>query len=127
MNDKKLWTQFSRYIRLRDADSNGMCRCITCSRVAHWKQMHCGHCIPRQYWGVRYNEKNNHSQCPRCNAFEGGRQHEYAIAIDEKYGHGAWDALKIKSRLGKRPSAFEMEAMRKEYKRLADELEALKC
>ena len=127
MKDAKLWREFSRYIRLRDANSDGICFCITCGLARHWTKMDCGHGIGRQHWSTRYDEKNNHAQCKGCNGSNGGRTDVYAIKVDEKYGHGAWDALKIKSRLGKRPSAFEMEAMRKEYKRLADELEALKC
>lgn len=127
MKDARLWKEFSRYIRLRDSDSNGICRCITCGLVRHWKQMDCGHGIPRQFWGTRYDEQNNHAQCKRCNGFEGGRMDVYAIRVDERYGSGTWDKLKLKSRLGKRPREFEMEALRQEYKRLADVFEKEKC
>jgi len=114
--DKKLWKVFSEYIRRRDADEEGICKCITCGLVRHWKQMDCGHGIGRQHWGTRYDERNNHAQCKRCNGFEGGKREVYKEAVDQKYGAGTWDLLELKSKKGKRLSAFEIEALTKHYK-----------
>ena len=122
MIDKKLWKVFSEFIRRRDADENGICTCITCGLKREWKQMDAGHGIPRQHWGTRYDERNNHAQCKRCNGFEGGSQEAYAKAVDKKYGAGTWDMLLIKKQKGKRLSSFEIEALTKHYKERLKEM-----
>jgi hypothetical protein len=33
----KLDTSFSEFIRLRDSDKNGVCKCITCGDFKHWQ------------------------------------------------------------------------------------------
>jgi hypothetical protein len=38
---KKYDAVFSQYIRLRDADKNGICSCITCGAKVHWKNIQC--------------------------------------------------------------------------------------
>ena len=118
MNDKKLWKQFSEYIRRRDADENGNCSCITCGLVRHWKQMDCGHGIGRQHWGCRYSEKNNHAQCKRCNGFEGGKREVYKEVINKRYGPDTWDLLELASRKAKKYSQFEIDTLEKYYKEI---------
>lgn len=126
VNDKKLWKVFSEYIRLRDADKDGICKCFTCNHRAHWKKMDCGHGIGRQHWGTRYNEKNNHSQCKKCNGFEGGMREVYRENMDKKYGPGTWDLMNLAKR-GKQPSQFEIDQMEKHYKKRVAELKKVKA
>lgn len=116
MNDKKLWKVFSEYIRQRDADENGYCKCFTCGLMRHWRQMDAGHGIGRQHWGTRYSEKNNHAQCKRCNGFEGGKREVYKQRVDERYGAGTWDLLELASRQKSKITQFEIDAMEKYYK-----------
>ena len=124
--DGALWTHFSRYIRLRDSDSNGNCKCITCGLVRHWKQMDCGHGIGRQHKATKYNEKNNHAQCKRCNGFEGGKREVYKEEVDRRYGVGTWATMEIMSKKTSKIGKFEKDILAKKYKELADELEKLK-
>jgi hypothetical protein len=112
--DAKLWKVFSMYIRLRDADDQGICKCFTCNHRAHWKKMDCGHGIGRQHWGTRYSERNNHAQCKGCNGFNGGRMDVYKTEVDKKYGAGTWDLLEV-TRNGKRLSDFEIGVLTKHY------------
>lgn len=83
---KILWRFFSEYIRRRDADENGLVKCISCEEVRHWKLMHCGHYEKRTFLGTCFEEKNNAPQCPRCNFFLDGNQSAYAIALRKLYG-----------------------------------------
>ena len=101
---KELDRVFSLYIRLRDSDSNGFGRCITCGRVRHYKKADCGHYMKRQYLATRYDEKNCNLQCKHCNAFLQGANEIYKVKIDEKYGPGTSGILEIKSR---NPSKFD--------------------
>jgi len=114
--DDKLWKVFSEFIRRRDADSNGICKCITCGLVRHWKEMDCGHGIPRQHKATKYNEMNNHAQCKRCNGFEGGKREVYKVEVDKRYGAGTWDKLEVASRGLAKWSKFEIDTMTTFYK-----------
>lgn len=115
MTDIKLWKVFSEYIRLRDSDENGFCKCFTCTRVAFWRKMDCGHGVGRQHWGTKYNEKNNHAQCKVCNGFEGGRADRYEKAVNKRYGPQTWDLLNIQKRQVSKWSQFEFDQLEKYY------------
>jgi len=80
-----LWSQ---YIRLRDADKDGMVKCISCDKVGYWKTMQNGHFVSRSSSSLRFDEENCNAQCVGCNMFKQGNQYAYAIALDLKYGDG---------------------------------------
>jgi hypothetical protein len=91
---------FSEYIRLRDSNSFGNCNCITCGRYGSWKYaMDAGHFISRNHLSTRFNEKNCAAQCLNCNRFSSGKQYEFGIAIDKKYGKGTAEQLLILSKI----------------------------
>lgn len=91
-------TWFSRYIRVRDADKNGFCRCITCNTIKHYKEIDAGHFLSRQYMPTRFDERNVHAQCPKCNQYGSGEQYLHSLAINRKYPEGTLDELLLKSR-----------------------------
>ena len=45
-----------------------------------------GHYITRGVIATRYDEINNHCQCPTCNIFLKGNYTTYAVKMMEKYG-----------------------------------------
>ena len=98
MTEAKVWKVFSQFIRMRDADENGNCKCFTCGLIRHWTKGDCGHGVPRQHKATKYNEQNNHFQCKRCNGFEGGMREAYKENMDRKYGSGTWDKMMLASR-----------------------------
>ena len=116
--EAKLWQAFSKYIRQRDADENGYCKCFTCGRIKHWKEMDCGHGIPRQYKATKYDEKNNHAQCKRCNGFEEGRKDIYKERVNQLYGKGTWERLQILSKTTCKRTQFDIDQMYNYYKGL---------
>lgn len=77
---------FSKYIRLKYCDGNGMLRCFTCDEMHHILEMDCGHYVSRMHNSLRYSELNAHPQCQRCNRFNEGRKDVYALRLIEKYG-----------------------------------------
>lgn len=101
---------------MRDSDENGICSCFTCGRVAHWKKMDCGHGIGRQHKATKFNEKNNHAQCKRCNGFEEGRKDVYSRRVDELYGEGTWNTLLIQSKMTTKRSQVEIDWLTEYYK-----------
>lgn len=116
-DELKLWPVFSQYIRLRDADNQGVVKCFTCGKVKHWTQVDAGHGIPRQHKATKYNETNNHAQCKTCNGFQGGVREIYKQRVDEKYGPGTWDKLQLASRSVCKHGKFEYDIMINHYKK----------
>ena len=76
----------SKYVRLSNADANGICQCYTCAKRGHWKKMTCGHKESRWWITVRYDLDNVRPQCWGCNSklYGNGRPVEFEIhLIDE--------------------------------------------
>ena len=86
-------TIFSEFIRLRDSDETGYCRCVTCGRVFYWKEIDAGHMVQRDRMATRFNEQNVNAQCYHCNRFCSGKQFEHGQKIDENYGKGTAQTL----------------------------------
>lgn len=122
----KLDTVFSEFIRLRDSDNNGICKCITCGEYKHWREMDAGHFVTREKMGVRWDEKNVNAQCQSDNRFKSGKQYEHGLAIDKKYGPGTASLLVVKGKGICNWQDFELEAMHTFYKNAVKELKQQK-
>lgn len=72
---------FHEYIRRRDVNSDGYGACISCNKPIHFSESDAGHFISRQHLSVRWDERNVHLQCRKCNRFEYGRQYEYSLKL----------------------------------------------
>lgn len=119
----KLDASFSEFVRLRDSDHQGVCRCITCNDFKHWTQMDAGHFVTRDNMATRWEEENVNAQCPHCNRFKGGKQFEHGLAIDKKYKKpGLANELVIKSKSVCNWTDQEIETMHKYYKAACREL-----
>jgi len=91
--EKKLDKVFSEYIRRKDADEGGTVACVTCGKLFHWKEVHCGHFVKRQHRAVRWDVDNAGPQCVRDNLHMGGRQDDFAIHILASKGRFTLDRL----------------------------------
>ena len=80
----KLDRIFSEYIRKRDANKKGICKCITCKREFKWNELDAGHFISRKEMSVRWDERNVAAQCQYCNRFRYGRQYQFSLALDKQ-------------------------------------------
>ena len=120
---KKLDTLFSKFIRQRDSlkkepwDKTNVCKCCTCGKINLdvEKRVHAGHFQKRDNWNTRYDERNVHAQCHQCNTFKGGRDFEFGLYIDKKYGPGTAESLYIKAKLPRKWYRVELEEMIKIY------------
>jgi 5-methylcytosine-specific restriction endonuclease McrA len=113
----KLDTSFSEFVRLRDSDHQGVCKCITCGDFKHWQSIDCGHFITRDNMSTRWDEQNCNAQCQHCNRFKSGKQFEHGLAIDKKYKEpGLAAKLHIKSKSPCNWTDQELETMHKYYK-----------
>ena len=93
---EKLDRVFSQYIRLRDSDDNGYCRCISCGSIHFWKDIHNGHYVNRGHMGTRFSERNCNAQCVKCNMFDEGNVIGYTRGLIRKYGVKVIDELEVK-------------------------------
>ena len=88
---KKLDAVFSKYIRLRDADQEGYCRCATCGEKTHWTKIQAGHFISRKHYATRWDERNVHAQCVACNVFRYGEQYKYSLYLGDNLSKELYD------------------------------------
>jgi len=117
--EKALDKVFSEYIRLRDADSNGYVWCITCGRTHYWSdghQINCGHFIPRGRKATRFDERNCHGQCVKCNMYKSGEWDIYEQRMIELYGKEVVEEIKQKSRIGGGYNSYQLREKIIEYR-----------
>ncbi|KGF32921.1 recombination protein NinG [Hoylesella buccalis] len=120
---KKLDKVFSQYIRLRDSDTNGYCRCISCCKIHYWKEIQNGHYMSRRYLSTRFDEMNCNAQCVACNIFNQGNIQMYRQNLINKIGEKNVDYLEYKAKgVTVHYSTFELEQLIKYYTVLVKKL-----
>lgn len=83
---KKAAELLQRYVRMKAADLNGICECVSCGKRDSWKAMDGGHFISRTYTFHMLREENVHPQCKRCNRFFTGCHDDYRRYMVDMYG-----------------------------------------
>ena len=115
---KDLDIVFSRFIRLRYADGvTGNAICVTCGVIKHWKELQNGHFMSRRHKSTRWHEDNCGVQCYSCNVMQQGKQYEYSLYLDDKFGKGKSDELLLKSKQSLKLDRYDLEQMIKQYKK----------
>jgi len=107
---------FSIYIRCKDADANGIVKCVTCGHRDHWKNMDCGHFVSRKNHSVRWDETNAAPQCVTCNRILGGMPYEFEDYLVDKYGRDEVECLKARGHSTLKLMEWELESMITTYK-----------
>jgi hypothetical protein len=106
----ELWRVFSLYIRQRDADENGIIRCISCGKPMSWRHSDAGHYYSRTFSGIKYHEKNVNAQCKQCN-FRQGNAQGYKKGLVAKYGEDVLDHLDLVKHNKSKYTRFELQAL----------------
>lgn len=120
---------FQKYVRLRDSDDQGVCKCISCGKSLMWTdkggRMQGGHYHKAElYRNVLFNEDNVHSQCAKCNKNMGTPEviSKYTSNLIKKIGQERFDQLdKIKS-IQVKLDTFYMLGIQKDYNEKFDQL-----
>ena len=93
---------FSKYIRRKYSDDDGMCACYTCGRVKNYKELQCGHGISGRGQYVLYLEAVCRPQCPGCNLNQpygkGGNYQVFIPKLIREYGQEQYEAYEAASR-----------------------------
>jgi hypothetical protein len=107
---RKLDDIYSKFIRLKNADSDGIVRCYTCDARTHWTNITNGHFIKRQFTRLRFDDKNCHPQCVNCNKNLQGNDAEYERRLTAEYGENVVLWLKANAKM-KKWLRFELETL----------------
>ena len=83
---KELDRVFSIYIRKSKANKYGKAICVSCGVSGDWQTMQCGHYNRRSLMSTRWDEKNCHVQCVKCNMFMSGNYPNYTKYLLFNYG-----------------------------------------
>jgi len=109
---KKADKLFSKFVRLKAADTNGYVQCVTCGKVMPWnKGCHAGHFIVRQWVRTRFFLLNVYPQCCHCNLFLNGNYENFYPYLLDKIGQDGIDRLKRMSR--ESPNSLTREELEK--------------
>jgi len=72
---KRLWKEFSLFIKLRHSVDGNYCFCITCGQIIRIgdSSCHAGHYLNKKSFSVHYfDERNVRPQCAGCNTYSEG-------------------------------------------------------
>lgn len=117
----KAWRIFSEYIRRRDADPQGYCRCVTCGVRAQWHQLQAGHFLRSRSKGILFDERGVHAQCDRCNRLE-GHGDDYWVFMETRYGRDVIEELRELKWQGGSWTQDELKAVIKHFEKKLQEL-----
>lgn len=115
---RKVWKEFSIFIRTRGADSEGFNRCVTCGVRLHWKELHAGHFLRGRLNANLLNETSCWPQCSFCNIEKHGNLEAYERFMLEAYGQMWIDHLKRQREVTHKWEADELQALLDSYKKL---------
>ncbi|GAI96398.1 unnamed protein product, partial [marine sediment metagenome] len=109
---------FSEYIRKRDSDYKGNCKCISRGKEApaFGGSIHAGHLFSRRYLSIRFDDKNVNAQCNYCNTFLNGNQIKAARGVDNKWGKGTVDDLEARMHITTKLTRVDYEEAIEIYK-----------
>ena len=112
---RKVDRLYSRYIRQKHANHGGWVECVTCRTSLPWEDSQAGHFVKRGHAMTRWDDRNVHPQCPRCNLYLGGAQDEYAAFIVRTYGESTLQQLLSLKRVEKRWTLEELRHLVERY------------
>lgn len=105
---RKLWCAFAAYVKERDGNT-----CFSCGATGlEGQNWHAGHLFQAgQFAIIRYEPKNVHSQCGRCNVWLRGNVARYTARFLDKYGIEEFrrlDALSRRMKQWRAPEVIEL-------------------
>lgn len=121
---KRAWSEFSRYIRLRDALETTGGRdyfvCCTCNKRLPIAMAQAGHAIGGRGNSILLHEELVNAQCSGCNMT--GNYAAYSLFMIKHYGLERWEELVILSKQPKPMKNFEWQLEYEKWKQKADGL-----
>lgn len=107
-----------KLVRVKAANGSGLCECVTCGAVKHWKEMQGGHFIPRGNAATKLLEENVHPQCAACNGFGmkyGDAAQRYTLYMQDMYGRDVVNEMLSTKRKSHQWNRVEVEELIVEF------------
>lgn len=114
----KLWVEFSKYIRTRGANADGMNHCVTCWAIKPWKELQAGHFIAGRLNSNLFDERGCHPQCSLCNVVKSGNGPMYYKFMLKTYGQDVIDELLAQNTQTRKWLPGELESLLEKYSSL---------
>lgn len=115
-----------RLVRLKAADDQGYCKCVTCGKVEHFSEMQGGHFVGRRIQATKLMEENVHPQCRGCNCF-GMKQTHYVLKyrqfMVDYYGEDFVKELESKAWTTHKHDRQDLESLKAYFKKQIAEQE----
>ena len=118
---KKLDQIFSVYTRLSVADNDWYITCPLCWARVHWIKAQNMHFITRSVFKYRWDEKNCHAGCMRCNVILHGNYIIYTRRMQRKYGEILVDEM-INDKQIMKIATWSLQEMIERYADLVNDL-----
>jgi len=109
-------TLLQKLVRMKYADENGNCECVTCGKVGCYKEMDGGHFVSRSHNSTLLVEENIHPQCKRCNNHLRGNVASYSLFMIDTYGMDAMRELVNSKHQIRKFTDVELQDLISEYK-----------
>lgn len=113
---------FSRYIRLKAADENGLISCFICGTPAPIAECQAMHYVKRGNMFLRFDERNVKAGCISCNQFKGGNYIKYTQML-EKESPGVTEYLLTEGNLVYKYTPDELKSMIADYSKRIKQLQ----
>ena len=84
--------------------------------------MQCGHFQSRSAYSTRWDITNCQVQCYGCNVMQQGRQYQFGLNLEKKYGKGTAEKLLIKSKQTVKYSNEDLQELIQYYNNLVNQL-----
>jgi len=116
-------TLLQKLVRMKYANDEGMCECVTCGKVEFYKYMDGGHFVSRSHNATLLVEENIHPQCKGCNGYKKGNIDSYSLFMIDTYGLDAMRELIASKHQPRKFTALELEDLIADYKKRIKEQE----
>lgn len=73
---------YSKWLRMSNADQNGLVTCFTCDALLRWQDAQCGHFVKRGNLFLRFDQRNTRVQDKICNEYKSGNLSEYTRRLE---------------------------------------------
>ena len=113
----------SLYVRLKDANSDGITNCFVCETPIHYKNAQNSHYIDRIHRATRYDNNNCHPSCSYCNNLHNDNKEPYRQAL-ERWKKGAVEYLEELKHTTYKFTKNELKSLIIEYRSKVDILKS---
>jgi hypothetical protein len=106
---------YSKWLRISNSNSEGICECYTCGKKQHYSEAQCGHFVSRSNMATRFMPQNTKIQCVSCNEYKDGNIEAFEFNL-ERDNNGIVDWLREQGRSIAKPSVSDLKELLNEYR-----------